>query len=101
MKFNVGIWPKPLISLIVKKNLEIGLNNKQKNIVGRDLRQNELCNCGNFQNGFIGPKDMRQKPNFGAWHLMAPKIYFIEKGGEIGLDWHYIGVGWRKVAEIG
>ena len=82
MKFNLGIWPKPQISLIVKKNLEIGLNNKQNNVVGRDLGQNVLCNCDNFQNGFIGPKDMSQKPNFGAWHLMAPKIYFIEKGGE-------------------
>ena len=65
-----------------EKNLEIGLNNKQNNVVGRDLGQNVLCNCDNFQNGFIGPKDMSQKPNFGAWHLMAPKIYFIEKGGE-------------------
>ena len=46
-------------------------------------------------------KDMKQKPDFQREHLMAPKIYFIEKGGEIGLDWHYIGVGWRKVAEIG
>ena len=44
--------------------------------------------------------DMRQKPDFQREHLMAPKIYFIEKGGEIDLDWHYIGVGWRKVAEI-
>ena len=54
----MGIWPKPQISLIVKKNLEIGLNNKQNNVVGRDLGQNVLCNCDNFQNGFIGPKDM-------------------------------------------
>ena len=46
-------------------------------------------------------KDMRQKPDFQREHLMAPKIYFIKKGGERGLDWHYIGVGWRKVAEIG
>ena len=45
--------------------------------------------------------DMRQKPDFQREHLMAPKIYSIEKGGEIGLDWHYIGVEWRKVAEIG
>ena len=45
--------------------------------------------------------DMRQKPDFQREHLMAPKIYFIEKGGEIGLDWHCIGEGWPKVAEIG
>ena len=26
--------------------------------------------------------DVRQKPDFQREHLMAPKIYFIEKGGE-------------------
>ena len=46
-------------------------------------------------------KDMRQKTDFQREHLMAPKIYFIEKGGGKGLDWYYIGPEWRKVAEIG
>ena len=32
---------------------------------------------------------------------MVQKIYFIEKDGGKGLDWCYIGVEWRKVAEIG
>ena len=82
MKINAGFCLKAQISPIGIFFLEIGLNNKQNNVVGRDLGQNVLCNCDNFQNGFIGPKDMSQKPNFGAWHLMAPKIYFIEKGGE-------------------
>ena len=45
--------------------------------------------------------DMRQKPDFQREHLMAPKIYFIEKGGGKGLYWYHIGPEWRKVAEIG
>ena len=40
LKTNVGIWPNPQISLMGKKYLEIGLNNKQTNVVGRKLGQN-------------------------------------------------------------
>ena len=101
LKINVGIWPKPQISLIGKIFLEIGLNNKQTHVVGRKLGQNVWCTCNNFQNCIIGLKDMSQKLNFWAWLLMAQKIYFMKKVGGKGLDWCYIGESWRKLAEIG
>ena len=65
------------------------------------MAKNVLSSSKDIGNLSRDLKDMRQKPDFQREHLMAPKIYFIEKGGEIGLDWYYIGVGWRKVAEIG
>ena len=65
------------------------------------MAKNVLSSSKDIGNLSRDLKDMRQKTDFQREHLMAPKIYFIEKGGEICLDWHYIGVGWRKVAEIG
>ena len=64
MKFNVGIWPKPQISLIGKKYLEIGPKYKQIHFVGRKLGQNISSSCNNFQNYPIGLKDISQKPIF-------------------------------------
>ena len=58
MKFNLGIWPKPQISLIGKKYLDIGLDNKQIHVVGRQLGQNVSSTCNNSQNWLRGLKDM-------------------------------------------
>ena len=64
MKFNGGIGPKPKISLVVKKHLEIGLNNKQSHVVGRKLGQNVSSTCNNYQNWFMGLQDISEKPFF-------------------------------------
>ena len=65
------------------------------------MAKNVLSSSKDIGNLSRDLKDMRQKPDFQREHLMAPKIYFIEKGGGKGLDWYYIGPEWRKVAEIG
>ena len=44
---------------------------------------------------------MRPKPDFQREHTLAREFYFMKKVGAKGLDWCYIGVGWRKVAQIG
>ena len=65
------------------------------------MAKNVLSSSKDIGNLSRDLKDMRQKPDFQREHLMAPKIYFIEKGGGKSLDWYYIGPEWRKVAEIG
>ena len=65
------------------------------------MAKNVLSSSKDIGNLSRDLKDMRQKPDFQREHLMAPKIYFIEKGGGKGLDGCYIGAEWHKVAEIG
>ena len=50
------------------------------------MAKNVLSSSKDIGNLSRDLKDMRQKTDFQREHLMAPKIYFIEKGGEIGLD---------------
>ena len=46
------------------------------------MAKNVLSSSKDIGNLSRDLKDMRQKPDFQREHLMAPKIYFIEKGGE-------------------
>ena len=91
MKFNVGIWPKPQISLIGKKYLEIGLNNKQTHVVGRKLGQNVSSTCNNYQNWFMGLKDMSQKANFEREPMEAHSCYIKRKVAGKGIFSCHIG----------
>ena len=45
------------------------------------MAKNVLSSSKDIGNLSRDLKDMRQKPDFQREHLMAPKIYFIEKGG--------------------
>ena len=46
-------------------------------------------------------KDTSQRANFERDYLKLPETCLKKKVGEKGLDWCHIGVGWRKVAQIG
>ena len=46
-------------------------------------------------------KDTSQIADFERESLELPESYIIEKVAGKGLDWCYIGVNWRKLAELG
>ena len=48
-----------------------------------------------------GLKDMSQKPHFQRALTLPHPSHIIKKVGFWGLDWCYVGVEWRNVAEIG
>ena len=48
-----------------------------------------------------GLKNTSQRADFERDYLKLPETCLKKKVGEKGLDWCHIGVGWRKVAQIG
>ena len=49
----------------------------------------------------MGVKNRAKIRYFQMDHQVPPESYIKRKVGAKGLDWSYIGVGWRKVAEVG
>ena len=65
------------------------------------MAKNVSSSCKDIENSSRDFKDMSPKPDFQREHTLAREFYFMKKVGAKGLDWCYIGVGWRKVAQIG
>ena len=65
------------------------------------MAQNILSSHKIFFDLPSGVKNTSQRADFERDYLKLPESLLNKKVGEKGLDWCYIGVGWRKVAEIG
>ena len=65
------------------------------------MAQNMLSSHKIFIDLLSSLKDTSQRANFERDYLKLPETSLKKKVGEKGLDWCYIGVGWRKVAQIG
>ena len=65
------------------------------------MAQNISSNHKKFIDLPSGSKDASQRADFERESLELPESYIIKKVGEKGLDWCYIGVNWRKLAELG
>ena len=65
------------------------------------MAQNILSSLKKFVDLSSGLKDTSHRANFERESLEVPESYIIKKVGGKGLDWCYIGVNWRKLAEIG
>ncbi len=65
------------------------------------MAKNVLSRCREIENWCKGSKDMSQKPYFQREHTLAQEFHFMKKVAGKGIYWCHVGVGWRKVAELG
>ena len=65
------------------------------------MAQNMLSSRKIFIDLLSSLKDTSQRANFERDYLKLPESCIKKKVGGKGLDWCYIGVGWRKVAQVG
>ena len=65
------------------------------------MAQNILSSHKTFLDLPSGVKNTSQRANFERDYLKLPETCLNKKVGEKCLDWCHIGVGWRKVAQIG
>ena len=65
------------------------------------MAQNMLSSHKIFIDLPSGLKDTSERADFERDYLKLPETCLKKKVGEKGLDWCHIGVGWRKVAQIG
>ena len=84
VEINVGFLPETQIWPIGKNFQEIRLNYKQIHVNGRNIVQNVLSTCKNFQNLSKGLKVTSQKANFDGDHTRPHSCHIMKKGGKKG-----------------